>query len=90
MIANQKANKVKKLIIGEVVSDKMDKTIVIKVLRSFRHPLLQKVMKSFKKYKVHDENEVAQVGDIVEVFEGRPLSKTKHLYLDRVVKQREG
>ncbi len=90
MVANQNANKEKKPIVGEVVSDKMDKTIVIKVQRTFKEPLMQKVVRSFKKYKVHDENEVAHIGDIVEVFEGRPLSKTKHLYLSRIIKSRAG
>lgn len=90
MVAHQNEKKIKKPIVGEVVSDKMDKTIVIKVQRTFKEPLLQKVVNSFKKYKVHDENEVAQMGDIVEVFEGRPLSKTKYLYLSRVVKSRAG
>lgn len=88
MVANQKVDKIKKPIVGEVVSDKMDKTIVIKVQRTFKEPLLQKVVQSFKKYKVHDENEVAHIGDIVEVFEGRPLSKTKYMYLSRVIKTR--
>jgi small subunit ribosomal protein S17 len=86
MATNQNEKKVKKPVVGEVISDKMDKTIVIKVQRTYQEPLLKKVVRSIKKYKVHDENEQAQVGDIVEVFEGRPLSKTKHMYLARIVK----
>lgn len=81
--------KVKKTIIGEVISDKMDKTIVIKVQRTYMEPLLHKVVKSFKKYKVHDEQEEAQVGDVVEVFEGRPCSKSKYLYLSRIIKSKK-
>jgi small subunit ribosomal protein S17 len=88
MAINQSEKKGKKPIVGEVVSDKMDKTIVIKVQRTYKEPFLHKVMKSFKKYKVHDEKEQASIGDIVEVFEGHPLSKTKFLYLSRVVKSR--
>lgn len=87
MATQEQKTKVKRPIVGEVVSDKMDKTIVIKVQRTYKEPLLHKVMRSYKKYKVHDENEQASVGDIVEVFEGRPLSKTKCLYLSRIVKQ---
>lgn len=89
MATNQNEKKVKKPIVGEVVSDKMDKTIVIKVQRTYKEPLLKKVVRSTKKYKVHDENELAQVGDIVEVFEGRPVSKTKFLYLSRIVKSQQ-
>lgn len=88
MAINQSEKKEKKPIVGEVISDKMDKTIVIKVQRTYKDPFLHKVIKSSKKYKVHDESEQASVGDIVEVFEGRPLSKTKFLYLSRVVKSR--
>lgn len=89
MATNQNEKKIKKPIVGEVISDKMDKTIVIKVQRTYKEPLLQKVVNSSKKYKVHDEKEQAQVGDIVEVFEGRPMSKTKYLYLSRIVKSQK-
>lgn len=70
---------------GKVVSDKMDKTIVVAIERVYMHPLLKKVMRSIKKYKVHDETQQAKVGDIVEIHEGRPASKTKHMYLKRVL-----
>ena len=79
--------KVKRVLEGEVVSDKMQKTIVVKVTRRFKHPLLGKTVQKSKKYKVHDEQGVANVGDWVEISESRPLSKTKHMILDRVVKQ---
>jgi len=71
---------------GEVVSDKMDKTIVVRVERSYIHPLLKKVMRTSKKYKVHDDSQSASQGDIVEIYEGRPLSKTKYMYLARIVR----
>ncbi len=74
---------------GEVVSDKMDKTVVVEVERSFTHPRLHKVMRTRKTYKVHDEEERAKVGDVVEFYEGRPVSKTKYMYLDRVIKTHE-
>lgn len=72
---------------GEVVSDKMDKTIVVEITRTFKHPELGKVIRRAKKYKVHDEKNVAKIGDIVEIVECRPLSKTKHMMLGRVVSQ---
>ena len=78
--------KPKHVMTGEVVSDKMEKTIVVSVERSYTHPRYNKVMRSSKKYKVHDELEVAQVGDMVESYEGRPASKTKYMYLSRVMK----
>lgn len=77
--------KSKKMYNGQVVSDKMDKTIVVKTSRLYKHPVFQKVMRTSKKYKVHDEQGVAKVGDFVEFYEGRPLSKTKYMYLARVI-----
>jgi small subunit ribosomal protein S17 len=62
---------------GEVISDKMAKTIVVRVERRFRHPKFTKVVKSYKKLYAHDEQESAQVGDVVLIQETRPLSKTK-------------
>lgn len=78
--------KAKKLYVGEVVSDKMDKTVVVKVSRTYTDETFHKVMRSSKKYKVHDENGQAKIGDRVEFFEGRPVSKTKYMYLSRIVK----
>ena len=67
----------KRTLVGEVISDLMDKTIVVKVERTFTHPLFHKIMRTNKKYKVHDAQEQARVGDVVEFYEGRPVSKTK-------------
>lgn len=79
-------NKEKKSVIrGKVVSTKMDKTIVVEVERTFIHPHLAKVMRSIKKYKVHDEEKRANLGDNVDIYEGRPVSKTKYMYLANVV-----
>ena len=64
----------------------MDKTIVVKTERTYTASRFHKVMRTFKKYKVHDENEQAKVGDIVEFYEGRPVSKTKYMYLARSIK----
>lgn len=77
-------NKKKKLYVGKVTSDKMDKTVVVSVERTYKHPLLRKIVRVSKKYKVHDEANIAKVGDVVKFFEGRPLSKTKFMYLDSV------
>ena len=79
-------NKEKKTLEGIVISDKMDKTIVVKVDRVFRHPSIGKVMKKSKKYKVHDEKQEAKVGDKVQISFGRPVSKTKYMYLAQIIK----
>ena len=63
--------------VGVVVSDKMDKTIVVAVKDSVQHPLYKKILKRTKKFKVHDENNEAGIGDRVRVMETRPLSATK-------------
>lgn len=75
----------KKVYCGYVVSDKMDKTAVVLFERTYVHPQLRKVLKKVKKYKVHDELNSAKVGDLVEFYEVRPLSKTKYMCLHRVV-----
>lgn len=62
---------------GVVVSDKMQKTVVVKVERVYRHPLYQKVMKVAKKFKAHDELNECKVGDRVEIMETRPMSRDK-------------
>lgn len=62
---------------GTVVSDKMNKTVVVLVKRVYRHPLYQKVMKATKKYKAHDEKGEYKVGDLVEIMRTRPLAKDK-------------
>ncbi len=79
------ANNKTKFFIGEVVSDKMNKTIVVRYVRSFKHERFHKVVRVAKKYKVHDEQGAAKVGDKVEFFAGAPKSKTKYMYLHRVV-----
>ena len=73
--------------VGKVVSDKMDKTIVIAVQRAFRHPLYERVVRRSKKYKVHDQENECCVGDTVEIVETRPLSKQKHWRLSRIMEK---
>ena len=63
--------------VGEVVSNKMTKTIVVRVERRFRHPQFKKVVTSYKKFYAHDEKNEAKVGDRVRIQETRPMSKTK-------------
>lgn len=74
-----------RIYVGEVVSDKMDKTIVVKVTRLLKHPLFGKIVKRHKKFKVHDEDNKANIGDVVEFKECRPLAKTKHSTLVRIL-----
>lgn len=76
----------KKTLTGTVVSNKMDKTAVIKVVRQFAHPTFKKVVKTTKRYKVHDEKNECQPGDFVSVCETRPISKHKRWRLIEVLK----
>ncbi len=73
--------------IGTVVSNSMNKTIVVQVTSSKKHPLYKKVVKTNKKFKAHDEKEEAGVGDVVEIMETRPLSKEKRFRLVRIVEK---
>ncbi len=72
---------------GNVVSDKMDKTIVIAVENSVKHPLYGKIVKHTKRFKVHDENNECAVGDRVEVMETRPFSKDKRWRLVKILEK---
>lgn len=75
--------------VGIVVSDKMDKTIVVAIEQRVKHPLYKKIVKRTKKFKVHDENNVAGVGDKVLIAETRHLSKGKCWRLVEVIKKAE-
>ena len=72
---------------GIVSSDKMDKTITVRVERKYRHRKYGKYVRSHEHYHAHDENNEARVGDTVEVFYTRPLSKTKHWRLARILER---
>ncbi|ACZ41641.1 ribosomal protein S17 [Thermobaculum terrenum ATCC BAA-798] len=63
--------------VGQVVSDKMDKTVVVAVTYLKKHPLYHKTVRRVRRFKAHDENNEAKVGDIVRIIESRPLSKEK-------------
>jgi len=75
---NTKNTKTNKVLKGVVISDKMDKTVVVKVTRFVEHPKYGKRIKKSKSYKAHDENNVKKVGDVVEIEETKPISKDKH------------
>jgi len=77
----------RKTMIGNVVSNKMDKTIVVAVVDSVKHPLLKKIIKKTYKLKAHDENNECNIGDRVEVMETRPISKDKRWRLVRIVEK---
>ena len=72
---------------GKVVSDKMDKTIVVAVADNVRHPLYNKIVKRTYKLKAHDENNECKIGDTVRVMETRPLSKDKRWRLVEIVEK---
>ncbi len=74
-------------LVGEVVSNKMAKTIVVRVSRRGRHPRYEKVITKYKKFYAHDENQVAGLGDRVCIVESRPLSKLKRWRLAAVVEK---
>ena len=73
--------------VGIVVSNKMDKTITVAVIDNKRHPLYGKVFKQTKKYKAHDENNEAGMGDTVEIMETRHMSKDKYFRLVKVIEK---
>lgn len=73
--------------VGVVVSDKMDKTIVVAVKDSVQHPLYKKIMKRTKKFKAHDENNEAGIGDRVEIMETRKISKEVNWRLVKIIEK---
>lgn len=72
---------------GKVVSDKMDKTIVVEIATRKSHPLYGKMVKYSHRFKAHDENNEAKIGDKVEIMETRPLSKDKHFRLTKIIEK---
>jgi small subunit ribosomal protein S17 len=82
---NVNSEKQMRLLEGKVVSDKMDKTIVVETEQTYMHPKFRKVLRKTKSYKVHDEQSQAKVGDIVRFYQCRPLAKTKYMCLAEVV-----
>jgi small subunit ribosomal protein S17 len=75
--------------VGRVVSNKMDKTVVVAVENTVTHPLYQRTMKRTKKFHAHDEENRCNIGDVVEIVSSRPLSRTKRWRVREIVKRAE-
>ena len=82
-----RARSLRKTRVGEVISDRMDKTIVVKIVTRVPHPEFGKIIKQVKKFYVHDDKNEAKVGDRVSIMETRPLSRSKRWRLVEVLKQ---
>jgi len=82
-----KSRALRKTRVGRVVSDKMDKTIVVSIVTSVKHPLYKKIVKRTFKLKAHDENNECSIGDRVRVMETRPLSREKRWRLVEIVEK---
>jgi len=81
--------KIKKIRTGKVISNKMDKTVVVTVENLVRHPLYKKVVRRISRFKAHDENNACKTGDIVKIVESRPLSKDKRWRVVEILKTKE-
>jgi small subunit ribosomal protein S17 len=79
----------RKRLVGQVVSNKMQKTVVVAVRRTRRHPLYGKVIRVTKRYKAHDEHNDCRVGDLVQIVEFRPLSKEKRWAVEAILHRAE-
>lgn len=77
----------RRALVGTVTSDKMEKTVVVTVERTTRHPLYGKVIKVNKKYKAHNEDNSAKVGDVVRIRECRPISKDKKFFVEEILER---
>lgn len=77
----------KRTLVGKVVSDKRAKTVTVLVERRVKHPIYDKIVIKSSKYHAHDENGEYKLGDLIEITESRPLSKTKNWVASRLVKQ---
>lgn len=80
---------IRKVLTGKVVSDKMDKTVVVSVETLVRHPLYQRTIRRTKKFKAHDEQNSCRVGDKVKMMETRPLSKEKRWRIIEILERAE-
>ena len=70
---------------GTVISDKMQKTVVVQIDRTYRHPLYKKVLKTSSKFKAHDEENQCKVGDLVEIMETKPISRDKRWRVSKIL-----
>jgi small subunit ribosomal protein S17 len=79
----------RKRLVGRVTSDKMQKTVVVSVENLKRHPLYSKVIRQTTKYKAHNPNDVAKMGDLVQIVEAQPMSREKRWAVEKVLQQAE-
>jgi|TARA_B110000438_G_scaffold29453_1_gene28565 small subunit ribosomal protein S17 len=77
----------KQSMIGEVISDKMEKTVIVQVTRKIPHPVYKKYVKRFKKYQVHVETVQPKIGDMVKISSMRPMSKNKRWRISEIVRE---
>ena len=77
----------RKTMVGKVVSDKMDKTVVVSIQDNVKHPLYKKIIKRTVKFKAHDEKNECGIGDTVRIMETRPISKDKHFRVVEIVEK---
>jgi small subunit ribosomal protein S17 len=85
METTSNADRRRKRLTGEVISNKMDKTVVVVVTNTRRHPLYGKVIRVSKHFKAHDENNECKIGDRVRIIESRPYSKDKHFRIETIL-----
>lgn len=79
----------RKRLVGRVTSDKMQKTVVVTVESLKRHPLYNKVVRRTTKYKAHNPNDVAKLGDVVQIVESQPMSREKRWAIERILEKAE-
>ena len=82
-------DKIRKMMVGHVISDKMDKTVVVSVSTINHHPMYKKTIRAASKYKAHDEKNECKMGDIVRIVETRPLSKEKRWRVEEIMNKGE-
>jgi small subunit ribosomal protein S17 len=87
MADTEKVTRHKKILVGTVLSDKMDKTVVVQVKRLFMHPRYKKYVRKNATYKAHDEMNQCKIGDKVQIIESRPISKDKCWRVSKVVEK---
>ena len=84
---SEQVEKVRRALVGRVVSDKMQETATVLVERRVKHPLYDKIVAKSSKYHAHDENSEFKMGDVIEITESRPLSRTKNWVVSRLVQK---
>jgi small subunit ribosomal protein S17 len=87
---NDTTKSLKRTLVGKVVSDKMQKTVTVLIERKVKHELYGKYYSTSKKYHAHDETDQLKIGDMVEISESRPLSRTKSWVVTRLVQENKG